>query len=282
MKGFGKAWGAVSIVNAISIGRGAALGISLETSAVLETLDKPVFELTINGAAAEPVLVKAVVETFSQRTGVEVAGARVETVSNIPVAVGLKSSSSAAVAIAKAFIDAVGKTMEPETLLKNVADASVASGTSITGAMDDAAACLLGGAVVTDNVGRKILRRQKISDNLSAVIYIPPGKTYTSQFRKELLTPVKPVVEAAFNLALNGRYWTAMTVNGLAHSAALGLPVQPAVEALRAGALGAGLSGTGPAVAAVTAEENVDKVAEAFRAFEGRVISCAVREGDWV
>ncbi|MCX8200540.1 MAG: shikimate kinase [Candidatus Caldarchaeum sp.] len=280
MKGRGKAGGAVSIVNAISIGRGAALGIGLETTATLQIIDEPVYTLTINGEHAEPVLAKAVVETFSRQTGVEALGARVETVSNIPVAVGLKSSSSAAVAIAKAFLDAVGKTMPTEELLKNVADASVASGTSITGAMDDAAACMLGGAVVTDNIKRKILRRQKIAEKLEAIVYVPHGRTYTSQFRKELLTPVKFVVETAFNLALNGQYWTAMTINGLAHSAALGLPTQPTIKALEAGALAAGLSGTGPAVAAIAHEEKADKVAEAFQIYEGKVIRCSVNRGD--
>ncbi|MCS7133755.1 MAG: shikimate kinase [Candidatus Caldarchaeum sp.] len=280
MKGRGTAGGAVSIVNAIATGRGAALGTNLKTEAYLETAHETGYSLTINGESHDPALVKAVVETFAKKLDIEIIGARVETFSDIPMAVGLKSSSSAAVAIAKAFLNAVGATMDSEKFLKLVADASVLSGTSITGALDDAAACMLGGAVVTDNFGRKILRHEKIKEKLAAVILVPPGKTYTSQFRKELLTPVNHVIETAFKLALNGQYWTAMTVNGLAVSAAIGLSAQPAVEALRAGALGAGVSGTGPAVSAIVGMEKVDEVAEAFASFEGRVIKCLVNGGD--
>ncbi|MEM4294847.1 MAG: hypothetical protein QXV86_03670, partial [Candidatus Caldarchaeum sp.] len=60
---------------------------------------------------------------------------------------------------------------------------------------------------------------------------------------------------------------------------ALGLPTDPALEALRAGALAAGLSGTGPAVAAVCTEEHVDLVEESFQRFEGKVIKCPVNTG---
>ncbi|MEM0440489.1 MAG: shikimate kinase [Candidatus Caldarchaeum sp.] len=279
MKGRGEAGGAVSIVNAISIGRGASLGIQLKTTAEIELIDDPVYTLSINGEPGDPTLVKAVVEVFSRILDIKVSGARVATFSNIPMAVGLKSSSSAAVAIAKAFLNATGQTMYTEEFLKLVAEASILSRTSITGAMDDAAACLLGGIAVTDNLKRLIISHRTVEQELMTVILVPPGQIYTGSFRPELLAPVKQMVETAFGLALMGDYWTAMTINGMAHSAALGLPVQPAVEALRSGALAAGLSGTGPAIAAVATEESVDKVAEAFARFEGKVITCRVNKG---
>lgn len=280
MKGRGEAGGAVSIVNAISIGRGAALGIDLKTTAEIELVDEPVYTLSINGEPGDPVLARTVVEVFSHSFKMDVRGARVATFSNIPVAVGLKSSSSAAVAIAKAFLNAVGQTMYAEEFLKLVAEASILSRTSITGAMDDAAACLLGGITVTDNLKKLIISHRAVEQELTAVILVPPGRIYTGSFRQELLTPVKQIVETAFGLALIGEYWTAMTINGMAHSAALGLSLQPAVEALRSGALAAGLSGTGPAVAAVATEDTADKVAEALARFEGKVISCRVNRGE--
>lgn len=282
MKGRGRAGGAVSIVNAISTGFGAALGINLQTEAELETINEPQIKLSINGEDADPSLAKAVIKVFSQALGVEIYGAEIRTHSNIPVAVGLKSSSSAAVAIANAFLDAVGKKMSAEELLRNVAEASVLSGTSVTGALDDAAACLLGGIVATDNYGRKILKHVLVEERLFAVIYVPPGKTYTSSFRKELLTPIRNIAATAFNLVLEGKYWEAMTINGLAHSAALGHSTQPAIDALRAGAYAAGLSGTGPAVAAIVSEERVEEVADAFSAYEGEIIKASVNRGRMV
>ena len=276
MRGVGKAYGAISIVNAISTGCGASLGINLQTEAHVElTFDDSVV-LEINGVRSEPQLAEAVVKVFAQRLGLPVRGCKVATKSDIPVAVGLKSSSSAAVAIAKAFLNAVGKKLPDDEFLGLVAEASIMSGTSITGALDDAAACMLGGVVVTNNHERRILKRGSVESGLTAVIIVPPGKTYTKEFRRELLEPVRELAFVAFNLAYEGHYWRAMTLNGLIHSAALGLPTQPALQALRAGALAAGLSGTGPAVAAVCRRENVEKVSKAFQAFEGRVIKCPV------
>ncbi|MEM4281453.1 MAG: shikimate kinase [Candidatus Caldarchaeum sp.] len=276
MRGVGKAYGAVSIVNAISTGYGAALGINLQTEAFLELTSSNSFVLEINGMRSDPQLAEEVVRVFAQRLGLSVNGCRVSTKSEIPMAVGLKSSSSAAVAIAKAFLNAVDGKLPAEEFLKLVAEASTRSGTSITGALDDAAACMLGGVVVTNNHERKILKRDYVDSGLMTVIYIPPGKTYTRDFRRELLEPVRELALVAFNLAYEGHYWKAMTLNGLIHSAALGLPTQPALQALRAGALAAGLSGTGPAVAAVCKEGDVERVFEAFHPFEGRVIKCRI------
>jgi shikimate kinase len=279
LKGCGNAYGAVSIVNAISTGRGAALGVMLKTEAEVELADHGETSLTINGVRSDPELAVEVVKVFAEYLGLEFMGCRVTTSSEIPMAVGLKSSSSAAVAIARAYLDAVGKTLPAETILNLVAEASIRSHTSITGALDDAAACMLGGVVVTDNLARKILLHEKLGEILAAAIYVPPGKTYTREFRKELLTPVRELVEEAHRLALNRQYWKAMTLNGLLHSAALGLPTAPAIEALRAGALAAGLSGTGPAVAAICHDDVLERVVEAFGRFEGRVLTCSVNRG---
>ena len=55
-----------------------------------------------------------------------------------------------------------------------------------------------------------------------------------------------------------------MTLNGLLHAAALNLPTRPIIDALSAGALGAGVTGTGPAIAAITAQEYVEPVSAAL------------------
>ncbi|MEM4343168.1 MAG: shikimate kinase [Candidatus Caldarchaeum sp.] len=279
MRGVGRAYGAVSIVNAISTGYGAALGIKLRTEAVVELVPEEGFSLTINGEPGDPSLAVEVVKTIANHFDLEVSGCRVSTTSNIPMAVGLKSSSSAAVAIASAFVNAFQERLEAEVLLSLVAEASVRSGTSITGAMDDAAACMLGGIVATDNLKRRILMREKAAGELMTVIHVPPGKIFTRDFPRRRLDPVKELVATAFSMVLRGEYWKAMTLNGLLHSAALGLPTDPALEALRAGALAAGLSGTGPAVAAVCTEEYVDLVEKSFQRFEGKVIKCPVNTG---
>jgi shikimate kinase len=62
------------------------------------------------------------------------------------------------------------------------------------------------------------------------------------------------------DLVSEDRYAEGMTVNGLAFSAALGFPTDPAVEAMPH-AEGVSLSGTGPSVVAVGAREDLETVA---------------------
>ena len=72
------------------------------------------------------------------------------------------------------------------------------------------------------------------------------------------------MVEMAFQMAWNGEYLEAMNLNSLCYGAALNLDQDLAVRALMAGAIGAGISGTGPAVAAFVGGSKENAVAEAM------------------
>ncbi|MEM1922431.1 MAG: shikimate kinase [Nitrososphaerota archaeon] len=271
-RGVGEAHGAVSIINAISTGFGAALGVDFHTRAVAEPDESGVTVLVNKDRIGDDSLVKEVVSTISELAGVKGLGFRVVTESDIPVAVGLKSSSSAAVAAGLAVLDALGEVIEADRFLAGIAEASQRSGVSITGALDDAAACMLGGVVITDNYARRILLRKEVAEDLSVAILVPERKTYTREFRKELLTPIKELVSEAFRIAERGDYWRAMTLNGLLHAAALNINPQPILDALRAGALGAGVSGTGPAIAAVAPSPLIKPVREALSMHGSQVV----------
>ena len=81
---------------------------------------------------------------------------------------------------------------------------------------------------------------------------------------------------AAFEMCLRGDFWNAMTVNGLIYSTILGYDPSLALKAMEAGALGAGLSGRGPAVAAVFDRRNeagVGELLDSWRADGSRVIA---------
>jgi len=67
-----------------------------------------------------------------------------------------------------------------------------------------------------------------------------------------------------------------MTLNGLIYSATLGYDAGVAIEALGSGALAAGLSGTGPAVAAVVPRNRVGSVKDAWGEYDGEVIETRV------
>ena len=60
------------------------------------------------------------------------------------------------------------------------------------------------------------------------------------------------------------------------YSATLGFNSSIAIDALEAGAIASGLSGTGSAFVAVVSDESIDDVRESWIKYEGRVIETHV------
>ncbi len=140
MVGFGTAiaYGAVTVVNAIATGKGAALGVNLWTKAKVRlTGDKGVVNGKILSDPNEDItLIKESVLTVLKYFHVENEfGAEVETESNIPIAKGLKSSSVASNALVLATIGALRKKVDDFTVLDFSVDASIKAKTTITGAL---------------------------------------------------------------------------------------------------------------------------------------------------
>lgn len=262
MKGRGEARGAVSIVNAIAAGKGCAVGIDLRTWAEVELVPGEGAEVHLEGFPDEPVKlaelsVQAVMDRFSIRRK-----AIVRTGSQIPVSRGLKSSSAAANAVILATLDALKAEMPAIDILKMNADVSIRAGVSVTGAMDDAAASLLGGAVFTDNHARTLLRREAFDLCDRVVIAVPDRMIRKSTLPKERIVVYRPLAEEAFRLAWNGEFIKAVTLNSLIYGAALGLDQEMSIRALRAGAVASGISGTGPAVVSFVDATTERQVAE--------------------
>jgi len=203
-------------------------------------------------------------------------GAYVETRSDIPIARGLKSSSVAANAIALAVIAALGEEVDDVTVVNLGVDAAMEAGVTITGAFDDASASYFGGLVITDNRERKILKRIEVEEHHPVLVYVPPEKAYTVKSNVERMKLIANEVKALHKMAYSGDYWSAMTLNGIVYSAVLGYDAEVAIDALAAGALAAGLSGTGPAVAAVVPESKVEEVKKVWRKYGGAVIETRI------
>src|SRR2546427_2253482 len=196
----------------------------------------------------------------------------VATLSNIPTAVGLKSSSAAANAVALATASALDREPEDDVLVEIGVEASLECGVSLTGAYDDSFASWHGGAVLTDNYRRRGKKVLTVQEGIKIIILVPPRQTLTGSLDRSRFAPIKRISELAYDEASNGHVWDALTLNGLALSAVLGEDPRPALSAIEAGALGAGLSGKGPAVVAVAEEKCSKKVREAFEKFDGRII----------
>ncbi len=273
------AHGAATIINAIATGKGAAVGVDLWTkAAVALTNEAGHVDVTIRSDSSEnPALAQKTVERILKHFCLEQEfGAKVETTSNIPVARGLKSSSAAANAIALATTAALERNLDDVTLVKLGVDGALDAKVTITGAFDDACASYFGGIIVTDNMERRIIKRFELTEAPAVLFYVPTEKTYTAYSDVKRMKSIASAVKIAYKEALNGNYWASLTLNGLIYSSALGYDSSPAVDALTAGAIAAGLSGTGPAVTAIVSEENVDLVKEVWRKREGEILEARI------
>jgi len=270
------AHGAATIVNAIALGKGAAFGVDLWTKAEVELTNEPhVFTSEITSDPKEnSLLIEKTVSRVLAHFGMENSfGAKIRTWSNIPVAKGLKSSSAAANATALAVTTALDKTLGDLELVKLGVEAAFDAKVTITGAFDDACASFYGGTVITDNLNRKIVKQWPLAGDLMVLFLVPPQKAYTADSNVARLKTVKPLVQIAYEQALEGNVWEALSLNGLIYSAAQGYDNSIAVDALVAGAVSSGLCGKGPAVTAVTPKDKVDLVKAALQKHDGEVLT---------
>jgi shikimate kinase len=111
-----------------------------------------------------------------------------------------------------------------------------------------------------------------LTDDLIVLFHVPPRKAYTADSNVNRLKTIKPLVEIAFNMALEGKVWQALTLNGLVYSSASNLNTAIAIDALSAGALAAGLCGKGPAVTTVVPRQKIDSVRSALQRYEGEIL----------
>lgn len=274
MKTVVKSPGSATVINAIATGYGSAFGIGryvtaevkLKSSKITCKSDKDVDTTLME------LCVKKVLENFDVHTGVSV-----KTYSDLPVASGLSSSSATSNAVTLATVLAISKKYMPEykldkfEVLNMAIDASLDAGVTITGAFDDASASFFGGLTITDNMQRKILKSQDM-EKQNILIYMPDKKSITAQSDIGRMKLLAPYVKLAFHEALKGDIYKALTLNGLLYCAALEFNPNIALDALSAGAVAAGLSGTGPSFVAITDDRFLDAVLNAWCQYKGNVM----------
>lgn len=266
MRGVASACGSATVINAIATGKGAAFAIDLRVKAEVD-LDEDYKQISgqVGAIDEDPTLIETCVRRVLEREGVRDGyGADVRTTADLPIAVGLSSSSAAANATVLATYDALDRKIEPLEAVKIGIEAAFEANTTITGAFDDASASYLGGGVITDNEKREILDDFDIDPNLDVLIFLPPEKSYTKEIDVERTRLLSEVIDSVYRSALEGNILGAQTVNGLLYSTVLNHDPKPALEALEAGAISAGLTGTGPAVVALSKSENVESIKEVW------------------
>ena len=271
MRGFACVMGAATILNAVATWKGSAFGICLKTTSEVELDGSSEVRGDIPGIDA--TLVVRCVELVLAKFGLECGGV-VRTRSEIPVASGLKSSSTAANAAVLATLDAIGEEMDLIEAAKIGVAAAREAGVTITGALDDALASMLGGVVVTDNRNMKLLKRELLDSEV--LLLVPEKKLFSKETDIRRSRLIAPLAEIAYDLAMKGDYGRAMTLNGFIYCSALGLSAEPLLLALEAGAKGASLSGTGPSYAALVDADNMDVLESRWSDLGGRVIKTKV------
>jgi shikimate kinase len=248
-------FGAISIVNAIASGKGATASVKLITEAEVQIeASRGDWEVLVNGKKSESSLALETVRRAIKGAGKDpdAFSGSVQTTSSVPIGVGLKTSSAASTSIAIAVYAALGqKAFDPKKVLDCSVEASLASGASVTGALDDAAGCLLGGVNMTDNLAKKVVSSKLFDKRLKVVIRVPNARSRREAVDPQFIRRFGGLTDLFFEMSLRGDYWRAMVLNGMAYSSILKYDPFPALRAVELGALGAGLSGTGPAVAAV-------------------------------
>lgn len=258
--------GAISIVNAVATGFGSAVGISLEVK--VEIVSRKGSGIIFQKGRGSPMIKKIIHDMLTSKY-LNNNQLLININSEIPSAMGLKSSSAVSNAVALACNSLVNESINDEFILDSAIDASLYAKTTITGAFDDSTACYYGGFVTTDNYKRKIMKRESTPTGISAVIFLPNNKKRGDTSRLKLLSEI---YLEAFHLAHSGQYWKAMTLNGVLTSSLLSNSYTITRMCLENGALAASISGNGPAIAAVADEREIQNIKSVLSNLDGNVI----------
>ncbi|UCE37984.1 MAG: shikimate kinase [Thermoplasmata archaeon] len=259
--------GAATIINGIALGKGGAFGVALKTEAKVELTNEPgIFEVEIRGDEGENTdLAKHCVLEVLKKFELELEyGARIITTSDIPISRGLKSSSAASNAIVLAAFAALGKEYSDMEVINMGINASLLAKVTLTGAFDDACATYFGNVVVTDNIIREILNQYPFDEDYEVIIHVPKMKIRKSEVDIQRLKRIRGTLAEAHDLAMKGDYISAIRMNGMAYGEAMGLDTEVAKKAIEAGAVTAGISGTGPATVILAEVEKREDIISAI------------------
>ncbi|HTW55500.1 MAG TPA: shikimate kinase [Thermoplasmata archaeon] len=273
MRGLSRSHAAITIVNALPTGVGAAVGIDLTVTARATVAPAERAALAVDPPdSATPVVREAVREALGLEARSPARTIHLAIASEIPPAVGLKSSSAVASAVVGAVAAAIGERPGPEAVARLAAAASRRAGVSATGAFDDALAGVSAGVVVTDNARDALLRRWPVGPGLGVVLWVPDGRHPPAPELHERFRRYAADARRAADAATAGRCWEAMRLNTELVDAVMGYDRRELARRLRAhGAVATGTSGLGPALAAVGPRERLSELAAELRGAPGTV-----------
>jgi shikimate kinase len=245
--GIGTANGGISILHALGLGKGCSVGVDLITTVRL--LDEPsAVEEDDHG------LLDAVLACWrsAQLPSADVCGWAVE--SELPVGQGLKSSSSVACAALRALNESAWAGLSDNEIADLAVAAQRRAKCTLTGSMDDVWADLCPGWKLVDplrTASESVLLEGELEQGLTVLLGLRGERKSTIElgaFKQH-----HQIFERALASLAGGSPLEALSANGMAVAAAT-----DDFEALRicnlciaTGAIAAGISGSGPAIAVV-------------------------------
>ena len=261
--------GAVSLVNAIATGSGAAVGIDTFVKTTLEVKEGTGIYITSDNKTISSRLINKVIQNSVPKKQLEKTRLELDFQSNIPTGYGLKSSSAISTAASMACSKAFQRKFTDKKILKIGVESSIQTKVSLTGAYDDACACYYGGFNVTNNYKKNLVLRRPAPNNLQAIIFLPKSR---KRGNLKKLKNFKPAFEKAWELAKNGDYWNASILNGIATSSILNSNPELIFKLIEKGAIGATISGNGPSIMAITKKGHNSNIKKEFSSLEGNII----------
>lgn len=281
MTGYGKSFGAITVVNAMPCGIGATIGTTMETTAVFSADENDIAPSVIIGSdpLEDDLMARLCVESAYERAGVSLpAGWKLTIGSDIPISRGLKSSSSACNAVLSAVFDHLGFEAAPLDLIKIGVDCARRAGVTVTGAFDDACGCHLGGFVLTDNTKDEILFEDPNFGIFDVILCVPEKKIRKKTLPLDALRKKGSDAAQIAEIARTDPF-DAMVRNGALIAGVLGEDNSLADKAMSLGALGAGMTGAGPAVAIVVEKGTARSFLDGFDAPDVEIRVTQTRSG---
>lgn len=266
--GRGSANGGVSVLHAAGLGKGCSIGIDLSTEVSLVIGEA---EVSPDEHGILDSVMGVWIESGYPRP--DDTGWRVS--SEVPIGQGLKSSAALACAAAMALNEASWTALSDFDIVDIAVAAQRRAGCTITGSMDDAWAAISPGWKLVDPIQSSrdsVLLEGDIDEGLTVLIALRGPRS--AKVQSDSFSNQGKIFERAMASLSSGSVLSAMSVNGMAVAAATGDD-----EALRIcnsviarGAIAAGVSGSGPAIAIVCYEQGVEQLADFLTESNMRVI----------
>ena len=266
--GRGSANGGVSVLHAAGLGKGCSIGIELSAEVSLVAGEAEV-------SSDEHGILDSVMAVWIESGYPQPGDTGWRVSSEVPIGQGLKSSAALACAAAMALNEASWTALSDFDIVDIAVAAQRRAGCTITGSMDDAWAAISPGWKLVDPIQSSrdsVLLEGDIDEGLTVLIALRGSRL--AEVQSDSFSNQRKIFERAMASLSSGSVLSAMSANGMAVAAATGDD-----EALRIcnsvivrGAIAAGVSGSGPAIAIVCYEQGVEQLTDFLTDSDMRVI----------